>query len=404
MAHLILFDADVRHHLLPLTYARPVGDLRVGILTIREKWERQLGMPASFLTQDYLAELFPLRYGAHNLLINGSILPTPELVTLVLDLAIGEAYLKDGELIAACLGEAAIGALASDEDIGDLKGYELDEESLPCLRRPADIFMLNDAAIRADFALLTAGRTSAAVSDTNTIIGPREHLFVEEGVEMEACTLNVRSGPIYLGKDAAVLEGCLLRGPIALCDKAVLKMGAKVYGATTLGPSCKVGGEVNNVVFQANSNKGHDGFLGNAAIGEWCNIGAGTDASNLKNDYGEVQVWSYPEGRFAKTGLQFHGLIMGDHSKAGINTMFNTGTVVGFSANIFGEGFPRTFLPSFSWGGAGGVTTYRMDKAIATAERVMARRQEVFTAAHGRLFEAVSLASGEGEGRGTVVG
>lgn len=398
MAHLILFDADVRNDLLPLTFARPVGDLRVGILTIREKWERQLRMPASFLTQDYLAELFPLRYGAQNLLINGSLLPTPELVALVLDLGIGEAYLQNGELLAACLDAAAVEALASDEDFGDLKAYELDDQSFTSIRRPADLFLQNDAEIRADFALLTAGRTSAAVSDTNTIIGPRENLFVEAGVELEACTLNVKSGPIYLGKDAAVLEGCLLRGPIALCEKAVLKMGAKVYGATTLGPACKVGGEVNNVVFQANSNKGHDGFLGNAAIGEWCNIGAGTDASNLKNDYSEVRVWSYPEGRFAKTGLQFHGLIMGDHSKAGINTMFNTGTVVGFSSNIFGEGFPRTFLPSFIWGGAGGVTAYRMDKAMATAQRVMARRQEAFTPAHERLFQAI-FEEGDGSGK-----
>jgi len=395
MAHLILFDAEVRNHLLPLTYARPVGDLRVGILTIREKWERRLGMPASFLTQDYLAELFPLDYAEQNLLVNGSILPSAELVALVLDLGPGEAYLKDGELIAARLDRAAVEALAKDQDFDDLQAFDLGEQPLPRINRPADIFGLNNVALREDFALLTAGRVSADISDTNTVIGPRENLFVEEGVDIEACTINVKSGPVYLGKNAVVLEGCLLRGPIALCEGAVLKMGAKVYGATTLGPACKVGGEVNNVVFQANSNKGHDGFLGNAAIGEWCNIGADTNASNLKNDYGEVRVWSYPEGRFAKTGLQFHGLVMGDHSKAGINTMFNTGTVVGFSCNVYGEGFPRTFIPSFIWGGAGGVMTYRMDKAIATATRVMDRRKVMFTEAHERLFGAVFAASGE---------
>lgn len=389
MANIILFDADVRNHLLPLTYTRPVGDLRVGIMTIAEKWEHHLKMPTSFLTQDYLAELFPLAFADHNFLINGSVLPTPEVIALVLNLDSGEAYLKDGELIAACLDAPAVKALAEDDDFGEIKAFELGEQPLLRVQRPADIFGHNDVAIREDFALLTAGRTSAVISETNTIIGPRENLFVEAGVEMDAVTINVKSGPVYIGKDAVVLEGCLLRGPIAVGEGTVLKMGAKVYGATTLGPRCKVGGEINNVVFQANSNKGHDGFLGNAAIGEWCNIGADTNASNLKNDYGEVRVWSYPEGRFVHSGRQFHGLVMGDHSKAGINTMFNTGTVVGVSSNIFGEGFPRTFLPSFIWGGAGGVMTYRMDKALATAERVMERRNLPFTEAHQRVFAAI---------------
>lgn len=389
MSHLILFDAEVRNHLLPLTYSRPVGDLRVGILTIAEKWKHYLGMPVSFLTQAHLQELFPLAYGAQNLLINGSVLPTPEVVALILDLAPGEAYLKDGELIAACLNEAAVKALAQDQDFDELAAFDLGEQPLLRISRPADIFGLNGLAIKEDFALLTAGRTSAEPSATNTIIGPRENLFLEPGAKMEACILNVEDGPVYIGKNAVVMEGSLLRSPLALGENSVVKMGAKIYGSTTIGPSCKVGGEVNNVVFQAHSNKGHDGFLGNAAIGEWCNIGADTNASNLKNDYGEVRVWSYPEGRFAKTGLQFHGLVLGDHSKAGINTMFNTGTVVGFSSNVYGEGFPRTFIPSFIWGGAGGVTTYKIEKAKATAARVMARRKVAFTDAHDRLFDAI---------------
>lgn len=389
MSQVILFDADARGHLLPLTYSRPVGDLRVGILTIAEKWNRQMGMPVSFLTQDYLKPLFPLHYAEHNLLINGNVLPTPEIVALVLDLNPGQAYIQNGELIAACLRSEDVGALERDEDFGDIQAFELEDQPLLRIHRPADIFGLNDVALREDFALLTNGRESATISPTNTVIGPAENLFVEPGVTVEACTINCATGPVYLGKDAVLLEGSMLRGPLAVCEKAVIKMGAKVYGATTLGPGCKVGGEINNVVFQANSNKGHDGFLGNAVVGEWCNIGADTNASNLRNDYGEVRVWSYPEERFVKTGLQFHGLVLGDHVKIGINTMLNTGTVIGFAANIFGEGFPRTFIPSFAWGGAGGFQTFRQDKAREMATRMMKRRHHEFTQADADLFAAV---------------
>lgn len=395
MANIILFDGESRGHLLPLTYSRPVASLRVGILTIAEKWEQHLGMPASYLTQDYLAPLFPLDVADNNLLINGDILPTPDVVALVLDLNPGEAYLLEGELIAACLDRAAVEALARDEDFGDIQAFELEDQALLRIQRPGDIFGINEIAIREDFALLTAGRKSAGLSVTNTVIGPLENLFVEEGARIEACIFNVEDGPVYLGKDCVVLEGSMLRSPLAVCDGAVVKMGAKIYGGTTLGPTVKVGGEINNVVFQGNSNKGHDGFLGNSVIGEWCNIGADTNASNLRNDYAEVKVWSYPESRFAKTGKQFHGLIMADHSKAGINTMFNTGTVIGFSANVFGEGFPRTFIPSFSWGGASGYMTYRMDKALATAQRVMERRGVELTEADEKVFAAVFEESNE---------
>ncbi len=395
MPHLILFDTELRNHLLPLTFSRPVADLRLGILTIREKWAQHLGMPASFLTQEYLQDLFPLAYGEHNLLINGSILPTADIVALVMDLLPGEAYLKDGELIAACLDQAAVEALANDQDFGDVEAFELGDVPLLRISRPADLFTLNDTALREDFTLLTAGQTSADISATNTVIGPRENLFVAPGVRMEACILNVENGPIYLGQDAIILEGAMLRGPLSVGEGSIIKMGAKIYGATTLGPSTKVGGEINNVVFQGNCNKGHDGFLGNSVIGEWCNIGADTNASNLRNDYADVRVWSYPEGRFAKTGLQFHGLVLGDHSKVGINTMFNTGTVVGFSSNIFGEGFPRTFIPSFQWGGSAGYRTYRLDKAMATAARMMERRNQEFTEQHEALFAAIFAESRE---------
>ncbi|NJC26845.1 putative sugar nucleotidyl transferase [Neolewinella antarctica] len=386
MTKLILFDSDVRNHLLPLTYSRPVGDLRIGILTIREKWEQHLRLSGSFLTDDSLRALFPVSYGDRNILVNGCVLPDEELAALVLDLDPGQAYRKDGRLIATCLDKAAVEALVNDDVFNDIKAFELSDYTPQTILRPADIFGQNAAQIRADYDLLTKDKTSGTPSATNTIIGPAENLFLEEGVTMEACVLNVTEGPIYLGKNSTLLEGALLRGPIALGERSTIKMGAKIYGGTTIGPDCKVGGEVSNVVFHGNSNKGHDGYLGNAVIGQWCNIGADTNASNLKNDYGEVRVWSYVEEKFADTGLQFHGLIMADHAKLAINTMLNTGTVIGFSANVYGEGFPRAFIPSFVWGGAGGMVTYRLDKAIATAERVVARRHQELTEADRALF------------------
>lgn len=389
MTHLILFDGDARDHLLPLTFTRPMADLRVGILSIREKWEKRFGIPASFLTQDYLAPLYPSVYGAHNLLINGCLIPNDAWQQLLLELTPGQAYTFQDELLAICLDEAAAKVLVNGGELASLAVFELADLPAQRIRRPADIFQQCDAEIRADFSLLTQGRRSQELSKTNTLIGDPSQLFIEEGASVEACILNVNSGPIYIGKDAVLLEGAMLRGPIGLGERSVVKMGAKIYGATAVGPHCKLGGEVNNVVMQANSNKGHDGYLGNSVIGEWCNLGADTNNSNLKNDYSDVKVWSYPEQRFVSTGLQFHGLIMGDHSKAGINTMFNTGTVVGVSANIFGEGFPRNFIPSFSWGGASGLQTYRLDKALATAERVVARRNHQLTAAERAVFAYV---------------
>lgn len=381
MTHLVLFDGDARDHLLPLTFTRPVAALRLGILTIKEKWEKKIGLPTSYLTQDYLAPLFPIVYGERNLLINSSCLPDADWVELLETLQEGQAYIWKDELVAVCLDHPQTAALIHGSELEPLEIFELNDLHIRRIRRPADIFTACAAEIEADFALLSKGRSSQTLSATNTLIGDPSQLFIEAGAEIEACVLNVKTGPIYIGANATVLEGALLRGPIALGENTVVKMGAKIYGATATGPHCKLGGEINNVVFQANSNKGHDGYLGNSVIGEWCNLGADTNNSNLKNDYSEVKVWSYPDRRFTPTGLQFHGLVMGDHSKAGINTMFNTGTVVGVSANIFGEGFPRNYIPSFSWGGASGLQTYRLDKAIATAERVIARRHRDMTAA-----------------------
>ncbi len=374
MVHLILFDNDVREHLLPLTFTRPVCELRVGILTIREKWERWMNGKVSYITQDYLSGKYGIDHGDVNYIINGSVLPSPELVHLLKQMEVGEAFQRGDELIAAKIARGQFEKLINDEDFGVLRGYDLQETPYLKIEHLWDIFRLNGEAMQQDFELLTRDRRSAPVSNTNRLIAP-ENIFLEPGAKVEHATLNASTGPIYIGRDAEIMEGVVVRGGLAMCEHAVLKLSAKVYGPTTLGPWCKAGGELNNVVFQAYSNKAHDGFLGNAVIGEWCNLGADTNNSNLKNNYANVKIWDYPSERFIDTGMQFCGLIMGDHSKCGINTMFNTGTVVGVSANVFGAGFPRNFIPSFSWGGVGGFQTYRTDKAFETAELMMSRRK-----------------------------
>lgn len=376
MPHLILFDNETREELLPLTYTRPVADLRVGILTIREKWSKTTGFTTSFLTQDYLTEKFPMEYGDENILVNGALMPTPQMLRLITQLEFSEALLLNGELLAAKLSGKQIEQLTNDEDFGELKGREVGNTDVLKLSALHDIFSLNQIAIEADFELITKGRTSQPLGPSNKLIGPSSQLFIEQGAEVSCSILNTQKGPIYIGKNALIMEGCMVRGALAMNENAVLKMGAKIYGPTTLGPNCKVGGEVNNIVMQANSSKGHEGYLGNSVLGEWCNIGADTNSSNLKNNYEEVKLWNYPSGRFKTTGLQFCGLIMGDHSKSAINTMFNTGTVIGVCANIFGTGFPRNFVTSFSWGGPQGFTTYRTEKALSTMERVMARKNK----------------------------
>ncbi len=368
--HLILFDDHSWDNLLPLTFTRPVADLRVGILTIAEKWEKHTHLSPSCITQKYLSERYPLTKGRDNLLINGSLLPDHKLVKALTGLAEGEALKKENTLL---------GARMADHEVAGFKAVSWLEKAsayageVALVDYPWKIFSLNGQEIEADFQLVTGGRLSSKLSETVRVLEP-DNLFVEPGFRGEHFTINASSGPVYLGKDSEIMEGSVIRGPFALCEGSVVKLSAKIYGPTTIGPHCKVGGEVNNAVLHSNSNKGHDGFLGNAVIGEWCNLGADTNNSNLKNNYSEVKVWNYPKGRFIHTGLQFCGLIMGDHSKCGINTMFNTGTLVGVSANIFGPGFPRNFIPSFSWGGAAGMTTYKMDKVLETAALVMERR------------------------------
>ena len=378
----ILFDGSVRNSLLPFTYTRPVADIRIGILSIREKWEKYLGFTTTTITEEYLEAKYPMVELEENVLINASFLPTKSLVEQVRNLSENQAIFKGEEVIAFFTSDTQ-----EDVDFTLYKQIECSDDVLQ-LKNTWDIFSLNDKAIKADFGLITQGRTSQPIPEGVHVIN-KENIFIEEGATISFSSLNASKGPIYIGKDSEIMEGCLVRGPFALCEFSVLKMGAKVYGATTLGPYCKVGGEVNNSVLFGFSSKGHEGFLGNSVLGEWCNIGADTNTSNLKNNYAEVKLWDYHKERFTNTGLQFCGLMMGDHSKCGINTMFNTGTVVGVSANVFGNGFPRNFIPSFSWGGAAGFTTYQLNKVIEVAKVVMKRRDMQFSKIDENILQHV---------------
>jgi UDP-N-acetylglucosamine diphosphorylase/glucosamine-1-phosphate N-acetyltransferase len=378
----ILFDGPARTALLPFTFTRPVADILIGILTIRQKWEMYLGSTTTTLTEEYLSEKYPMVEMEQNVMINASFLPNPTLVEMIQGLESNQAIFKGDEVIAFFTND--------EQEQVDFDTYEIIDYSEDCLtvQNTWDIFAKNDTALRADFELVTQDRKSQPIPKSVNVIAP-ENIFIEEGAKLEFVTLNASTGPIYIGKDAEIMEGSVIRGPFALCEGAGVKLASKVYGATTVGPYSKIGGEVNNSVLFAYSNKGHDGFLGNSVLGEWCNIGADSNNSNLKNNYEEVKLWSYETEGFAKTGLQFCGLMMGDHSKCGINTMFNTGTVVGVSANIFGSGFPRNFVPSFSWGGAAGFTTYTTSKAFATAKLVMSRRNVEFDEKEQAILEHV---------------
>ncbi|HRG41026.1 MAG TPA: GlmU family protein [Saprospiraceae bacterium] len=392
--NIILFGEDNWFHFLPLTLTRPVCELRVGILTIREKWEKWLDGKGSFITQDYLSEKYPICIEQDNLLINSTFLPTESLVNAIKKLDLNHSLMLGTEMVAARISEDRLNRLATDESvIPSLNAHDLvenDDITIDRITRSYHIFSKNGVEIVRDFELITNGRTSQPISTSNHVMG-KHAIFLEEGATMECCTINTNDGPVYIGKNAQVMEGSLIRGGFAACEGSIVKMGAKIYGPTTIGPHCRLGGEVSNSVMLANSNKGHDGFLGNSVIGEWCNLGADTNTSNLKNNYLPVRIWSYVSQGFEDTGLQFCGLIMGDHSKAGINTMFNTGTVVGVASNIFGDGFPRNFIPSFSWGGAAGFTTHQLNKAIETAKIVMSRRNQEFTEQDRKILEHIFL-------------
>ncbi len=377
----ILFDGEYRDNLLPLTYTKPVADLRIGILTIREKWEKHLGFTTTTITEDYLSNKFPMVEMEENVMINASFLPSYDLSHMVSKLKASEAIYKSGELIAFFSKENEeinFDAFTKKEFSGDLIQ----------IKHSWDLFLHNGEALETDFDLITKDRVSAPIPETVHCMN-KERIFIEEDVEIEIAVLNANKGAIYIGNNAQVQEGALIRGPFAMCEHAVVKMGAKVYGPTTLGPKSKIGGEVNNAIFSGYCSKGHEGYLGNAVIGEWCNLGADTNNSNLKNNYANVKIWEYAQERFVDTGLQFCGLIMGDHSKCGINTMFNTGTVIGVSANIYGSNFPRNFIPSFSWGGAAGFKTYTLPKACETSGLVMNRKNEEFTEEDRKIMEHI---------------
>ena len=385
MINVIFYDLPRVHaDLLPMTFTRPVADFRIGITTIREKWAMMLPQDCryGYRTVGFLVKKYKAEEIDDNLFIAGNVVPNPALVEEVLRLEIGEALFKGDDFI-------AYRGVSPDMHADNYMKKEYNGECL-VLHYLFDIFLHNGAVIKQDFEMITTGRTSCALSASNTVIGDPDLVFVEEGAYVEGAFLNTNGGPIYIGKDAQVMEGSCVRGPMALCEHSNINMGSKIYSDTTIGPWSKVGGELNNVVVFGYSNKAHDGFLGNAVIGEWCNIGAGTNASNLKNDYSKIRVWNYPDHTFMRTDLQFCGLIMGDHSKVGINCMFNTATVVGVGVNIHGSGFPRTFIPSFSEGSpVGGFTDVQLKKFFDIANRAMARRGLLLTDLDYEIFEEI---------------
>ena len=366
---LLFEDKNIIKDFFPFTFTRPSAELRTGILTFSERWQRLLGITqVSYLTADYLQGKYPYTGVSEEvtLSIYANFLPTPRLLEQLHSLEVGESITYQGRTL------AFVGKSITLSSIPPIEW----EEPLVVFEKPTDLFTYNDKAIDFDFELLTKGRTSAPLSPTNGFLGDRADLFIEEGAKIEFATLNCQKGKIYIGKDAEVMEGSHLRGPIALCEHATVNMGAKLYGATTIGPYSKVGGEISNSVIWGYSNKGHDGFLGNSVLGQWCNLGADTNVSNLKNTYNTIQLWDYQKGDYTSSGLQFCGVLMGDHSKTAINTQINSGTTVGVFANLFSAGFPSKYIPNFAWGTS--ADKYRLDEAFAVAERVMARRGIAF--------------------------
>ncbi|MFK7900133.1 MAG: putative sugar nucleotidyl transferase [Cyclobacteriaceae bacterium] len=373
---LVLFDLPSSHsQLLPLTYTRPIADLRIGIYTIADKWSLHLNTPYTFLTQDYLQKKFSqISAPDEKLYINGAVLPNKELIKQIKSLK-KEKALFHKETIIAYKSDHTLTA----SELLSLKKESEVTEPINTIDRPWNLFQLNGQEIKADFSLATEKRTSSPLTDKHTICYNEKDIFIEEGVSIKASVLDATRGPIYIDKHAIISIGAVIEGPTAIGKHATIKSGAKIRAGSTIGTYSKIGGEVSNVIIQGYSNKGHDGFLGNAVIGEWCNLGADTNASNMKNNYSIAKAWDYKSHSFISTGIQFCGLLMGDHSKAGINTMFNTATMVGICSNIFGSDFPEKFIPSFSWGSKGDMTTFRLEKVFEMAENMMARKNISFS-------------------------
>lgn len=382
LMNIVLFDDREWKNLRPLTLNKPLSELRMGILTFKERWQKLIEGNYSNFTEEYLSEKFPLEISEKNIFINPAFFPTKELINSIQNLQEGESIWVENQMIA---GNISLGEFQEREN---LKSTIQFEGEIIHINQLWDLFSKNDYAIRFDFELITKGRKSQPISDTNGVINP-ENIFLEEGAIVEFAVLNAKEGPIYIGKNAEVMEGSLIRGSLALCENAKLNLGSKIYSGTTIGPYCKVGGEVNNSILMGYSNKGHEGFLGNSVLGEWCNLGADTNNSNLKNNYSEINLWSYEDKSYISTGLQFCGLMMGDYSKSAINTQFNTGTVVGISANVFEAGFPPKFIPSFSWGGGKNSDKFDLEKSYEAAEKMMERRKKVLTEPEKKILAQI---------------
>ncbi len=387
MLNIILFDDPIiKADLLPFTYTRPVALIRCGILTLEEKWKYSLEGSYSYQSDAYLHEKFPLTITNDNLYINGSVIPDPELAAAIGSLSANEAiYSHDEQLLA--LRSSSEWKPGQNPEAFSHRVFEKDFRQVS---KKWHINQLNGSQIAADLALIAGRASFQPVGDPFTNCYHPERIFIEEGAVVRASVLNAGDGPIYIGKNALVQEGCLIQGPFALGEGATLSQGTKIRPNTSVGPYCKVGGEISNSIFFGYSNKGHDGYLGNSVVGEWCNLGANTNNSNLKNDYSSVKLFSHATGEPEDTGLTNCGLYMGDYSKSGINTMFNTGTVAGVHVNVFGAGFQEKFIPSFSWGGkAEGCCTYRLDKALAVARMTTRSKNRDFTEADARLLEEI---------------
>ncbi|MGV0752334.1 GlmU family protein [Empedobacter brevis] len=376
--NIILFDGEEWENLLPLTFTKPVASLRMGVLSFAERWEKILNTTISYQTQSYLEEKFSTNYQSENIFINPSFFPTTELIHYIKELELNQSILFNDQLV----------AVKTTEEFPRITSEIISLEKTIHIKNSWDLFTYNFQAIEFDFEILTKGRASQPISETNNVLHP-EKIFIEEGAKVEFSILNASEGPIYIGKEAEIMEGCMIRGGLALCEHGKINMGAKIYPGCTVGPYCKVGGELNNAILMAYSNKGHDGFLGNAVLGEWCNLGADTNNSNLKNNYAEVKLWNYKEKRFVKTGLQFCGLIMGDYAKSAINTQFNTGTVVGVCANVFQSGFPPNMIKHYSWGGQSDAPVFSFERACEAAEKMMERRKVEFTPTDKKILEHI---------------